>query len=472
MNSLFTFFCTLMIMLMFSQIQAQDLSQYRGYKKLQGTKTGFFHVEKVNERWWIIDPEGYVFISFCLNHVVLHNSGSVDLLQDYNREKNISTFGEPGNIQDRKSFNKSQFVKNFKKMVADDYNELGFNTYGFSPLEYRPPNVAYTVGLIRYLPFSYWMKPDRINYPDVFSDEWKKHIEKVIIGEWEIERIKDDPWFLGYWFADCPIYTRKAADENKGNIYDNPRPAVLTWQESLKTSDKDSPAKRIFIDLVEERYNGNINRFNRVYGTRCTRFEDIHSLGEELLSPKREYEASLDDEDFLRLIIREYYKTMRGIIRKYDTNHLILGDRINGNAGPSLTALSEIKNWVDIIMLQFYGFYRDQKEAIEMVYGTTRRPILLCDSCFSFPLPKMTNPFGPQLGSQAERGKAYREYAEQVFSLPYIVGWHWCGYIDNYDTAEPGMQHSGIKNIYGELYTDLTDVMKEVNKGIYYKILK
>jgi len=44
--------------------------------------------------------------------------------------------------------------------------------------------------------------------------------------------------------------------------------------------------------------------------------------------------------------------------------------------------------------------------------------------------------------------------------------------IDNYDTAEPGMKHSGIKNIYGELHTDLTDVMKEVNKGIYKMILQ
>jgi len=163
---------------------------------------------------------------------------------------------------------------------------------------------------------------------------------------------------------------------------------------------------------------------------------------------------------------------MCGIIRKYDSNHLILGDRINGNTSPSLAALSEIKDWIDVIMLQYYGFYRDQKGTIDIVYELTGKPILLCDACFSVPLPEMSNPFGPQLESQAERGRAYREYAEQVFSLPYIVGWHWCGYIDNYDTAEPGMQHSGIKNIYGENYTDLTDVMKEVNKEIYKMILQ
>ena len=34
----------------------EDLSTFGGCKKLSGKKTGFFHVEEINDRWWMIDP--------------------------------------------------------------------------------------------------------------------------------------------------------------------------------------------------------------------------------------------------------------------------------------------------------------------------------------------------------------------------------------------------------------------------------
>ena len=115
------------------------LSTYGGYKKLSGTKTGFFHVEQLDGRWWIIDPEGHVSISTALNHIEAR-----ELLNDYNREKNIKKLGNPGNVEDREGFLKSEFMSNFQKMLNDDYGKMEMNTYGaFTSLDYRPPNTAY-----------------------------------------------------------------------------------------------------------------------------------------------------------------------------------------------------------------------------------------------------------------------------------------------------------------------------------------
>ena len=36
---------------------------YGGWKGLSGEKTGWFHTEKINDRWWIIMPEGNVLTS-------------------------------------------------------------------------------------------------------------------------------------------------------------------------------------------------------------------------------------------------------------------------------------------------------------------------------------------------------------------------------------------------------------------------
>ena len=46
-----------------------DYDAYGGWKKLQGKKTGFFHTEKVNGKWWIVSPEGNFFFSKGVNSV-------------------------------------------------------------------------------------------------------------------------------------------------------------------------------------------------------------------------------------------------------------------------------------------------------------------------------------------------------------------------------------------------------------------
>src|SRR5690606_30076490 len=38
------------------------ISIYGGWKVWQKEATGFFRTEKIDNRWWIIDPEGYPFI--------------------------------------------------------------------------------------------------------------------------------------------------------------------------------------------------------------------------------------------------------------------------------------------------------------------------------------------------------------------------------------------------------------------------
>ena len=37
--------------------------KYGGYKNTQAKATGFFRVEKIDGRWWFVDPEGHLFLS-------------------------------------------------------------------------------------------------------------------------------------------------------------------------------------------------------------------------------------------------------------------------------------------------------------------------------------------------------------------------------------------------------------------------
>lgn len=49
------------------------LSQFGGWMNKKVDPTGFFHTRKLDNRWWIMDPDGYAFLSFGINSVNLPN---------------------------------------------------------------------------------------------------------------------------------------------------------------------------------------------------------------------------------------------------------------------------------------------------------------------------------------------------------------------------------------------------------------
>lgn len=53
----------------FRPVSGVKLSQYGGWTELQQRATGFFHTAHLDGRWWVIDPEGNVFLSIGVNSV-------------------------------------------------------------------------------------------------------------------------------------------------------------------------------------------------------------------------------------------------------------------------------------------------------------------------------------------------------------------------------------------------------------------
>ena len=43
--------------------QNSEISQYGGFENTRAKATGFFHVEKIDNRWWFVDPKGCLFYS-------------------------------------------------------------------------------------------------------------------------------------------------------------------------------------------------------------------------------------------------------------------------------------------------------------------------------------------------------------------------------------------------------------------------
>lgn len=56
---------------------AYNYSKFGGYKQQRVKATGFFHTQKIGDRWWFVDPEGYLFLSVGVDCVSPGGGGNV-----------------------------------------------------------------------------------------------------------------------------------------------------------------------------------------------------------------------------------------------------------------------------------------------------------------------------------------------------------------------------------------------------------
>ena len=45
-----------------------ELDAYGGFIDIVGERTGFFHTQEIDGRWWLVTPEGSAFLSLGINH--------------------------------------------------------------------------------------------------------------------------------------------------------------------------------------------------------------------------------------------------------------------------------------------------------------------------------------------------------------------------------------------------------------------
>ena len=60
--------------------RAEELDSYGGFTDIRGEKTGFFHTEKIDDRWWLVMPEGNAFF---LGGAPMTSSLAVRVLQQF-----------------------------------------------------------------------------------------------------------------------------------------------------------------------------------------------------------------------------------------------------------------------------------------------------------------------------------------------------------------------------------------------------
>ncbi len=391
-------------------------SQYGGLLARKEKATGFFYPKQIGDRWWLVDPEGYLFLHKAV--VAVSPVGGAGAKAAFNNK-----FGSDAN-----------WVASTTSLLWSN----GFNGLGAWSDVTRMRAAAHPLVYTRIWNFmsSYgakrggtYQKSGHIGYPkdcifvfdpefEVFCDNYAKQLAKS----------KDDPWLLGH-FSDNEMPFK--------------RDALLNYLQ-LPEKDTGYQAARTWLQAR--------------HGAQAT----IKDITEQ------------DRKDFLAHVTDRYYRIVSAAIKKYDPNHCFLGSRFHGGELNYPEVFRAAGAYVDVMAVNYYRTWTPSPEKLTMWSKESGRPILITEWYVKGADAGLANTSGAGwiVKSQEDRGRFYQHFTLGLLESKVCVGWHWFKYSDN-DPAEPGTDPSnrdankGIVTARYETYPALLEAMKSLNGRVY-----
>ncbi len=434
----------------------QPYDQYGGWTGRKFRATGFFRLEK-DDRWWLVTPEGNVFLSFGINHV--HPNF---WRQEHNALAWQKILGLE-NIRDDR-----QFFPALRKWVITNAAEYGFNTLGvhndLRVLNNPRPAIPY-MQPFHVLDIPHWHDaiPDD-KFLDVFAPEFEALCETKALQV--CAPLKDDPFLLGYSMTDCPLFTEEDLRE-RTDVIGGKRRARRSkgFPRRLRNLGSGAPGKLAYVRLMRKLYTASIDRFNDTYGTAFDSFDALASA--ENWRPETDLSnanETRDNVEFLLAVVDRYYKCASEAIRRHDPNHLFVGDKLNANTDCADTVIRTTTKYTDIFFYQYYSKYEVQALAMDRWSKILDQPMINGDSAYTQVTPSMPHPFGPIATGVQERIRWTHTFFTKAFARPDFVGWHYCGWVDaDNNMKAPGReyrQHSGMIDTYGVPYPGVKEDLR------------
>lgn len=306
-------------------------------------------------------------------------------------------------------------INHFHMMTSRDYDGAiqKIKSWGFNAGCYQGPRwmwnrYPYTKG-ITLVPTSPYKTDAQFGFRDVFDADFQTELEETIRKI--VEPQSENPFLIGYFWTDIGLWKR----ERKGE----------SWLSFFKSLPADSAGGKVWRSWKAK-----------------------HS--------------DADENDFLPIIAKQLYSKAHEVIRKYDQNHLILGDRWHEIDMPELV-VKESLPYVDAIAIQPTS--REFNHAFfEKVYQTYSKPIYIADHVSSFATKEFPVTMGQAAKSPEEYEAYYERYVTTALSQPYLIGYNKCQYQDQ---GSPGqMLKQGLIRASEEPYSVVSAVKKANQKAL------
>ena len=389
------------------------VSKYGGFLDARTKATGFFRTEKIDGRWWFVDPEGYLFFSAGATCItpgwgLARTKGREYIFKalpptDINTERTQS--GGPGGIP-------SFYLWNLYRRFGDDWYDRWMDltirrmdSWGLNTIAnwsdtalgatQRKPYVANISG--------WGIDEGPMGMPDVYAADYLAKVDAA--ASRQCLPLKGDPYLLGYFIGNEQPWPGRELELAEVILQGEETPMKSALQKYLANGD--TPERRI--DFVYETFS-------------------------------------------------KFLKIVGDAVKKYDSNHLNLGIRYGGSPPDRILALS--KSYFDVFSINVYA-YSVKPELMDKIYDLTGLPIVIGEFHFGT-AGRGLSPWLAQVSNLEERGVGYRYYVENAAAHPALIGTHWFQWIDQPNTGRGDGESGliGFVDVTDRPYSDLVEASK------------
>ena len=392
--------------------------------------TGFFRTEKVNGKWWLVDPDGHLFFSHGVDCVTTSGTTGIGFRENYFSwvpAKDDPQFGafwsvrttpqahgfymEPEHVPyDLFNFPRANALRKYgpdwEQQCAERAHARmrawGLNTIAnWSDTAVRNMRrTPYTSSFAARGPViegssGWWGK-----LCDPFAPEFEESARKNAAEE--AARTGDDPWCIGWFVGNELSWGRD--DREIGR-------AVLRSPAS-------QPAKAAARDLLEAKY-GSAEKLDAAWGTHYGSWDGF-------LSATNAPDESLCGPDLAaihRAVVAKYFKTVRDAIKAVAPNRLYMGCRIAWGCD---VIYEECARYCDVVSVNIYS----RQPSRDLPKGADDKPMIVGEFHFGALDRGLFHTGLVATRDQAERAECYRAYVGACLDHPRYVGTHWFQWMD------------------------------------------
>jgi len=391
-------------------------SKYGGYLQRQVRATGYFRTEKIDGRWWFVDPEGYLFLSHGVDCVCAGGGGQIrDLDKREGMYKEIPPMPASGrgmpsfgrwNLQRRYG---DDFRKKANEQIIRRMNRWGLNTIAnWSGIDVVAQNNMAFVLQLRDI----GIDGELMGLADVYSSAYQINVDKAI-REFVIA-YKDNPWLIGYFLGNEPAWLGRELQLCQSILDGKDRPIKKALQTYLSVGDTEARRVQFVFDTFDT-----------------------------------------------------FIKYVNASLKKNDPNHLNLGIRFGNIMGIDKRLLLSCKEAFDVLSFNCYSLSPD-RAMLDFGEEVTGLPMIVGEYHFGTVDRGMAQSLW-QVDSQQERGVAYRYYTENAFAHPNLIGTAYFQWGDQDITGRfDGENYNcGLVDVTDRPYQYQVEAMSETAKQLY-----
>ena len=423
---------------------------------LKLNSSGFFKLNKINQEWIFVTPDGNPFYMMAMCNVGPVTSptmlaGREKLFSEIPAgEKFKDIYQKDYYGQGRICFEVANLIrcydsKWYTKGCERAYKEV--RTWGFNSIHnWFKPEEMFNLGFK--IPYAVSLRQDRKanmmtdgirhGMPDVFAPDYASIVENTIRDT--LLKLQADPYLMGYFIE-----------------------GERDWSGLLKMLPSLSNAtytKKELVKFLQNRYHNQLEEMTKSWGAKVDSFENPVPAGKNTPTMQK------DIDDFFEIYANRYFETVTTIIHKYDPNHLIFGERAHSTSYID-GFIRASSRYCDAIS---YNVYQEEISAklFDHVYKLAAKPVIIGEFGFRGNDRGMA---GTQVFvfNQKERGSNYTNYVKKLLDTTYIVGFMWFCYRDQAFSGVPFGEafNYGFISSSNLPYDELVASAKAMNQEVY-----